>query len=146
MTSTQRHRLGMSILLAGSMLFISACGSADSEPATSGKSIEAAAPAETGKESVNGQTATITLSGDTFDTTAVNAKPGVVTIRLNNPGTTAARLAIRQGDTVLAEGEPASGAQISEVTIPAEAGATYEYFLAGRKTSTATGTVNVAAS
>lgn len=103
----------------------------------------ASQPASAGSDAVDGQIATITLVDGQFDFNLIKVQPGVVTLRLSNPSDRPVRLAIRNRDQILAEGGPASGKQRSEITLPVEAGITYEYFTPDRNGSQPVGTVVV---
>lgn len=127
------------------------CGTSDESPSTTSDTEAPQAartsgkdgPAATGGRSAM-QVTDITVTGNRFDPARIEAKAGVVTLRLRNASDKPLRLALREGRQLLTEGGPASGKQVSEITVPVEAGKTYEYFTAGNEKNGLLGRLEVA--
>lgn len=115
-----------------------------SSPAESAATTTATQPATTPGD-LDGQVLRIAVlkDGDAFDTRNLTAHPGVTTIELRNPSDRPFVLAIARDGTVLAEGQPATGAQIGRVTLPVETG-TYHYYVIGHEQkATFSGTLTI---
>lgn len=126
------------------MIFFGGCGG-DSAPGGSATTKRAEDPVADGPAKVDGQTTLVTIGegGSEFDVRSIRASPGVLTIRLRNLNDSPRILAIRQNGQVLSEGGPAAGEQLSEITVPVEAGSTYEYYVVGSQVAGLVGAVTV---
>lgn len=130
-----RH-LTVSMLLVLSIMFASGCGDDVTEAGRDGEAAKtrtsgAEGPAATGAR-VGNQVFDVKVSGGRLEPASIEAQAGAVTIRLRNVSDRPLRIALREGKQLLTEGGPASRKQLSEITVPVEAGKTYEYFTPGQ--------------
>lgn len=109
---------------------IAACGSSDS-PATTTEQKASSEPAATGARESSSTVLTVERVNGKLSPATLKAQPGVVTLRFKNAGQNPARLAIKNGTSVLSESSPAAGKQIGTLTIPVESGKSYSYYVIG---------------